>query len=78
MSSLSTVLWTKYLKVTAHGVDPVKCGRCSGQRGFKSLRVYEPGNEGSVLAALGLLPWPGSMTAPTPAGTLNLPELWDH
>lgn len=42
------------------------------------MLVYIPGNEGNVLAVLGLLPGLGHMTAPTPVGTLNLLEFQDH
>lgn len=50
-------LWAKYLKVTTHGVDPVECGfDVQAKEVSRVLLVYVQGNEGNVLAVLGLLP----------------------
>lgn len=53
MSSLSTVLWTKYLKVTAHGADPVKCGADVQAKEVSRVCVYV----NQVTRAVSLLRW---------------------
>ena len=53
MNSLSTVLWTKYLKVTAHGVDPVKCGADVQAKEVSRVCVYM----NQVTRAVSLLHW---------------------
>lgn len=45
------------MKVTTHGVDPVECGfDVQAKEVSRVLLVYVQGNEGNVLAVLGLLP----------------------
>lgn len=72
-------LWTRYLKVTAHGVDPVECGADVQAKEVSrvGLYMYQVMRAMSLLC-LGFSPSLGHMTALTPAGTLNLLDLQDH